>query len=103
MISMSSPGKRALALVASIPLSRLCVRSGMGLRLQATYPSRRVPAPTGLMTMARTSHYSRDDLERNADRKTDLEIHVPELTRSCHQSSGGSGAARPRSTGTDRG
>src|SRR6266446_2753310 len=31
MMSMSRPGRRALALVASISLSRLYVRSGMGL------------------------------------------------------------------------
>jgi hypothetical protein len=44
MISMSRPGKRALALVASISLSRLYVRSGMGLyHFHAPTPSRWAP------------------------------------------------------------
>src|SRR5258705_1611577 len=44
MMSMSRPGKRALALVASISLSRLYVRSGMGLyHFHAPTPSRWAP------------------------------------------------------------
>src|SRR5437867_10967227 len=44
MMSMSRPGKRALALVASISLSRLYVRSGIGLyHLFAPIPSRWAP------------------------------------------------------------
>src|SRR6266404_1900216 len=44
MMSMSSPSKRALALVASISLSRLYVRSGMGLyHFHAPTPSRWAP------------------------------------------------------------
>src|SRR6266849_2995654 len=44
MMSMSRPGKRALALVASISLSRLYVRSGIGLyHLRAPIPSRWAP------------------------------------------------------------
>src|SRR5882757_9044701 len=44
MMSTSRPGKRALALVASISLSRLYVRSGMGLHhFHAPTPSRWAP------------------------------------------------------------
>jgi hypothetical protein len=44
MMSMSRPGKRALALVASISLSRLYVRSGMGLyHFHVPIPSRWAP------------------------------------------------------------
>src|SRR5258705_3585559 len=44
MMSMSRPGKRALALVASTSLSRLYVRSGMGLyHFHAPTPSRWAP------------------------------------------------------------
>ena len=44
MMSTSRPGKRALALVASISLSRLYVRSGMGLyHLHAPTPFRWAP------------------------------------------------------------
>src|SRR5206468_3398779 len=44
MMSMSRPGKRALALVASISLFRLYVRSGIGLyHLRAPIPSRWAP------------------------------------------------------------
>src|SRR4029450_6982000 len=44
MMSMSRPGKRALALVASISLSRLYVRSGMGLyHFHAPTPARWAP------------------------------------------------------------
>jgi hypothetical protein len=44
MMSMSRPGKRALALVASISLSRLYVRSGIGLHhFHAPTPARWAP------------------------------------------------------------
>src|SRR5260370_35433308 len=44
MRSMSRPGKRPFALVASISLSRLYVRSGIGLyHLRAPIPSRWAP------------------------------------------------------------
>src|SRR5262245_36524107 len=44
MMSMSRPGKRALALVSSISLSRLYVRSGIGFYyLRAPIPSRWAP------------------------------------------------------------
>src|SRR6266404_6874688 len=50
MMSMSRPGRRALALVASISPSRLYVRSGMGLyHLHATIPYRRALAATALL------------------------------------------------------
>src|SRR6266446_9896168 len=49
-MSMSRPGRRALALVASISLSRFRVRSGMGLyHLHATIPYRRALAATALL------------------------------------------------------
>src|SRR6266576_3741996 len=50
MMSMSRPGRRALALVVSISPSRLYVRSGMGLyHLHATIPYRRALAATALL------------------------------------------------------
>src|SRR5438309_7754383 len=55
MMSMSRPGRCALALVASIPLSRLYVRSGMRLRSPRSNSIPLAPAATGLLIIAHHS------------------------------------------------